>query len=120
MIEIEKVDKVLGKIIKADFGRHDDYPNIGFFLEFRLHGRGNVKNCNTSSAVIGVPDEVVYPDIYPTRTQHLEAMSDVLYKVHKTLQDARVLHVSQLVGKPVEVTLVGNLFRDFRILTEVL
>lgn len=41
-------------------------------------------------------------------------------KVAAILKDAKVSSVSGLIGKPVEVTLEGNLFKDFRILTEVL
>ena len=36
------------------------------------------------------------------------------------LQDAKVVYVSQLINKPVEVEIEDNTFKDFRILTEVL
>ena len=41
-------------------------------------------------------------------------------KVYQILKDAKVNYVSQLVNKPVEVTIDKNCFKDFRILTEVL
>lgn len=40
--------------------------------------------------------------------------------IQQLLSECGVLHISQLVGKPVEVTFDGNVFEDFRILTEVL
>ena len=41
-------------------------------------------------------------------------------KVYQILKDAKVNYVSELVNKPVEVTIDKNCFKDFRILTEVL
>ena len=46
-----------------------------------------------------------------------ELTLDELYEI---LKDAKVNYVSQLVGKPVEVEIEDNMFKDFRILTEVL
>ena len=40
--------------------------------------------------------------------------------VNKILKDAKVNYVSELINKPVEVTIENNTFKDFRILTEVL
>ena len=40
--------------------------------------------------------------------------------VNKILKDAKVNHVSELINKPVEVLIENNMFKDFRILTEVL
>lgn len=46
--------------------------------------------------------------------------SPVKERIHKVLQDAKVSHVSKLVGKPIEVTVDQNSLVDWRILTEVL
>ena len=43
-----------------------------------------------------------------------------LEQVAKILNDAKVNYVSELMNKPVEVTIKDNCFLDFRILTEVL
>ena len=39
---------------------------------------------------------------------------------NKLLNDAKVNYVSQLINKPVEVTIEDRIFKSFRILTEVL
>lgn len=51
--------------------------------------------------------------------RRMAALETIEYIV-RTLEHAKVEKVSQLVGKPVEVTLEGNMFKSFRILTEVL
>ena len=48
------------------------------------------------------------------------AVTASLERVEEILKAAKVNYVSELVGKPVEVTLVNSAFKDFRILTEVL
>ena len=40
--------------------------------------------------------------------------------LYELLKAAKVNYVSELIGKPVEVTIEKNWFKDFRILTEVL
>lgn len=49
-----------------------------------------------------------------------EAIVKMVEFVHQTLNDATVGCVHDLIGKPVEVTIEGNTFKNFRILTEVL
>lgn len=47
----------------------------------------------------------------------------ITYKIEtvcQILKDAKVNYVSELVGKPVELTIENHRFKDFRILTEVL
>ena len=95
---------LLGKIIKAKYGIDPDYPNlIGLQLEFKLDG-------------CVVKDGYKYmSDFNDDRT--------FIYKneiIQNILRDANVKNISELVGKPVQVTLVDNLFDSFRILTEVL
>lgn len=52
-------------------------------------------------------------------TRHTN-LAESLDHVAKILKDAKVNYVSELLGKPVEVTLEDGIFKDFRILTEVL
>ena len=47
-------------------------------------------------------------------------LAESLDRLAKILKDAKVNYVSELLGKPVEVTLEDGVFKDFRILTEVL
>ena len=44
----------------------------------------------------------------------------VIEYIDRILEDAKVNYVSELLNKPVEVTIENNTFKDFRILTEVL
>lgn len=46
--------------------------------------------------------------------------AEIMRYVSKLLKDAKVDSVDKLKGKPVEVTLDGNLLKEWRILTEVL
>ena len=46
--------------------------------------------------------------------------TEIMRYVSKLLKDAKVDSVDQLKGKPVEVTVDGNLLKEWRILTEVL
>lgn len=49
-----------------------------------------------------------------------ETITKSVEEVDRILKDAKVNYVSELVNKPVEVTMENNTFKDFRILTEVL
>jgi hypothetical protein len=46
--------------------------------------------------------------------------AEMCEKVNQLILDAKVEYVDQLAGKPVELTIENNTFKDFRILTEVL
>ena len=46
--------------------------------------------------------------------------AEIMRYVSSLLKDAKVDSVDKLIGKPVEVTLVGNQLKSWRILTEVL
>ena len=54
------------------------------------------------------------------KQERSETIVKSVEKVAEILKAAKVDYVSQLVGKPVEITLDRNWFEDFRILTEVL
>lgn len=86
---------------------------MGLLLEFTFDGNRHVsdggkftinmsKNCKWSAE---------------ERKLAIEEQMDAVYKL---LNDAKVGTVSQLEGKPVEITVENNTFKDFRILTEVL
>ena len=91
-------EKQLGKIDFAEFGTIKDYPFlIGLQLGFQLGDKTWIGN--------GVK--------YTVNIQTIEFINDIL-------KDAKVNYVSELINKPVEVTIENNTFKDFRILTEVL
>ena len=107
-------EKILGKITFAEFGTIRDYPfRIGLQLGFDLAG-----GC-------GVMDGGKYTvNISPECKREEFSRADTIVKtvefVNKILKDAKVNYISQLIGKPVEVTIEKNVFKEFRILTEVL
>ena len=107
-------EKVLGKITRAEFGTDKDRPFlIGLQLSFSFHGcvvtDGGKYTLNIDKAC-------------RTRNQseHSQAVTKRVEDIYELLNKAKVNYVSQLVGKPVEVTLEDEYFKDFRILTEVL
>lgn len=109
------MEKVLGKIRSAEFGTVRDYPYLmGLELFFDLSdgttvGTGSRLMENFSSECKwNSPDE---------RNTYITKMLDAVYNI---LKDAKVNHVSELINKPVVVTIDKNTFKDFRILTEVL
>ena len=108
------MEKVLGKITFAEFGTVRDYPFLmGLELFFDLAdkttiGTGSKYMINISPECRWEPQE---------RKDAIEKMVDHLYKI---LEDAKVNYVSELIDRPVEVTIEKNTFVDFRILTEVL
>lgn len=106
--------KVLGKITSAKFGFVSDYP---FLMGLQLHFKLADGSCvgDGGKYTVNVNKDCNWQTM--TRSEGLEWMVD---KTKKILNDAKADEVSKLVGKPVEVTIDRNCFKDFRILTEVL
>ena len=104
--------KYLGKITSAEFGvDRDYYYDFGLYLTFSID----------ALSVSGMYVANINPKCkYATPTGRQDAVLEMNEKIAAILKDAKVSSVSGLIGKPVEVTLEGNLFKDFRILTEVL
>lgn len=103
------MEKYLGKITSAEFGLVQDYPFlIGLQLEFEF-----------DSSVVYHIDK---PYIVNLNNENslIESISMVM-AINKLLLTEGCAHVSELVGKSVEITLddAGKL-EKFRILTEVL
>lgn len=111
--ENKMVTKELGKITFAEFGTVRDYPFlIGLQLGFRMGG----------SAVIdgGKYTVNISPECKWTELNREVTITKTIEEVDRILKDAKVNYVSELLNKPVEVTMESNTFKDFRILTEVL
>lgn len=107
------VEKMLGKITYAEFGKISDYPFlIGLQLGFEMNGcavmDGGRYSVNISKECKWTPEE------------RAREITIIVEKINEILTAAKVNSISQLIGKPVEVTLVNNTFKEFRILTEVL
>lgn len=106
--------KILGKIDFAEYGTIKDYPFlIGLQLGFKLGDNTAIMDggCNT----VNITKECRWEE-----SEREIAITASIEKVYQILKDAKINYVSQLIGKPVEVTIDKNCFKDFRILTEVL
>ena len=116
----DKHSKLLGKISKAEFGTFPDRPFLmGLMLEFSFEG-GSAGCGDGGKYTVNVSPECRWE----TENDRTNAINAEIERMRKILSDAKVNYVSELKGKPVEVTLRGNsycgTFEDFRILTEVL
>ena len=106
--------KILGKITSAEYGMVNDYPYLfGLQLYLKL-GDGTSIGCG-SRYTVNIGKACKW-----TTEERQDGITQSVDEVHKILKDAKVGYVSELVGKPVEVTIDKNCFKDFRILTEVL
>ena len=106
--------KILGKINFAEYGTIRDYPFlIGLQLGFKLGDGTGVMDGGAHT--INIDKECRWE-----ASERMAAVTVSVEKVYQILKDAKVNYVSQLVNKPVEVTIEKNCFKDFRILTEVL
>ncbi len=106
--------KILGKITSAEYGMVSDYPFLfGLQLYFSL-GDGTSIGCG-SRYTVNIGEACKW-----TTEERQYGITKSVDELHKILKDAKVNYVSKLVGKPVEVEIEKNCFKDFRILTEVL
>lgn len=106
-------EKRLGKIDFAEFGTVKDYPFlIGLQLGFSMNGTG-VMDGGKYTVNINPACKWKNENREKTITRSIEDVEHIL-------KSAKVHYVSQLIGKPVEVTIVDKRFHNFRILTEVL
>ena len=107
------VEKLLGKISSAEYGTVRDYPFlIGLQLTFSMNGCGVGDG---GRYTVNMSKDCIWHD----RNKY-ETVTKTVEDVYKLLGEAKVNYVSQLINKPVEVTIENNAFKDFRILTEVL
>jgi hypothetical protein len=110
---IMKTERLLGKIDFAEFGTFKDFPFlIGVQLGFTMRCCGVMDG--------GKYTVNISPDCKWGDANQADAITRMVEKVNEILKDARVNYVSELVNKPVEVTIINGRFEDFRILTEVL
>ena len=109
------MQKVLGKIQSAEYGLLDGCPlYFGLILAFSINGGS--QGCNSSTKYMFN----ISKDCKWIENNRSDAVAGLVDDLHSVLKAAKVNYVSELAGKPVEITLDGNLFKGFRILTEVL
>lgn len=106
-------ERILGKIASAEFGLDPDRPYLyGLQLSFSAPGFGVESG---SCYMVNIrPD---WEDDDCTRQEALINQAEI---INRLLKDAKCKYVSELKNKPVEIKIVDKIFKDFRILTEVL
>ena len=106
-------EKRLGKIVSAEFGLYPDRPFLyGLILEFSFPYSGIGDG---GKYTVNISKECKWE-----KSDRQEAITKNAEFVSGILKDAKCNYVSELKNKPVEVTIVDNMFKSFRILTEVL
>jgi len=105
-------EKLLGKITSAEFGQVKDNEYLfGLQLTFILGCVG----VSTNQYCENISKECDWPTL--TRAC---AFTKIIDDINQILTDAQCHYVSELVNKPVEVTVENMMIKEFRILTEVL
>lgn len=106
-------EKLLGKIDFAEYGIYPDRPFLfGLQLGFSFNG------CSVTDGgryVVNISEHCKWEKM--ERQEAITKQADFLRDI---LKDAKCNYVSELRGKPVEVVIKNNMFKSFRILTEVL
>ncbi|MED1436940.1 MULTISPECIES: hypothetical protein [Bacillus cereus group] len=106
--------KYLGKIVKAEFGTHRDRPFLmGLQLEFRFDNGG--VSCG-SRHLININNDCKWDSEEDKNTAYQRVLKELAF----VLKEAKVNTVSELVGKPIEITIENQMYKSFCILTEVL
>ena len=106
-------EKLLGKIDFAEYGTYPDRPFLfGLQLGFSFNGRAVMDG---GKYTINISEQCKWEE-----TERQEAITKQAEFLRDILKDAKCNYVSELRGKPVEVVIKDNMFKSFRILTEVL
>lgn len=109
------MEKMFGRITDTKFGSVKDYPFLfGFELYFRLED-GTSISCG-SIHMFNISKECQWDN----QEERNSTIVDHIDRINKILKDAKVNYVSELINKPVIVTIENNTFKNFRILKEVL
>lgn len=109
--------KYLGKIISAEFGIGGyNEAELGLHLTFQFGAGG------TSTSKSYWDCNYVKHSEYCkwSEEDRSRGYDDIMRFLSDTLRDAKCKTVSELLNKPIEVELDGNLLKSWRILTEVL
>jgi len=109
--------KQLGKIESVYFGigGYND-AMLGIFFTFSFDGCGiGSSKCAWDANTIEWTERCKW-----TEQERSSQYDEIMRYVSKLLKDAKCSKISELKGKPVEISLKGMNFDSFRILTEVL
>ncbi|WP_442636510.1 hypothetical protein [Rossellomorea marisflavi] len=104
---------VLGKITKAEYGQSPNYQCMfGIHLSFEFPSGGIADG---EKYLLNISPDFKWEDEDEKNRMFMVQQEEI----NKVLTDAKVNYVSQLVNKPVEITINNRFFKKFRILTEV-
>ena len=107
------IEKRLGKIDFVEYGFIKDRPFLmGIQFGFSMNDSGIMDG---GKYTINISKECRWSE-----EERKDAITKSVDQIEQILKDAKVNYVSELLGKPVEITIKDNWFQDFRILTEVL
>lgn len=116
-IKSNNMEKRLGKIKNVRFGI-GGYQDCQLGIHFDL---GTDTWGVTDSKSVWDPEKIKCSENSQwTEEDRNKAMNDVMRYTSSLLKDAKVNFVVELKGKPVEITMEGNMLKEWRILTEVL
>lgn len=108
-----KMTKYLGKIDSVHFGFNRDRPFLfGLELTFKFDGNSYVTSVKDT---VNISEECKWDTL-----ERRKGITECIDRIAKIMRDANVNDVKDLKNTPVEITLDGNLFKDYRILTEVI
>lgn len=108
-------EKMVGVIESVSFGK-GGYQDcmLGLSLTFKSQGYG------VSAFVNGGCTLERSPSAKWTELDRSNQQADLCKKIIKLLEDAKVDDITELKGKPVELTTDGMTLKDWRILTEAI
>lgn len=115
--------KVLGKIVSVNFGNKVGYQNAMLGIQFRF-AVGHAGLSDDGRWAVWPPSRVKHDDRCKWSEEDRDRkMIEIFRFIDLLLTQAKVSQVSELVGIPVEIELLGGelgRFHNFRILEEVL
>lgn len=106
--------KEIGKIERIEFGL-GGYQDAQIGVSITLSGKGWGVDDFRGAWAIERPDYCKW-----TEADRIKQLGESVMWLNGILTDAKKSTVSQLKGVPVEATFVGNMLKEWRVLTEVL
>ena len=109
-------EKRIGKIKKASFGK-GGYQDAQIGVSFDL---GSDKEAWGVGDFWGAWATERSTHCKWTDAERVTHLGEMVMRLNKTLEQAKVEKVEELRGKPVEVTFDGNTLKEWRVLTEAI
>lgn len=105
-------EKVLGKITSINYGLIDK-SRLGILFTFKING--DFVCGEFTAPIIEMNERTEW-----TEEDRKNEMVEIQFQINEWLKQAKVNFIEELRNVPVEVELDRNMFKSFRILTEVL